>query len=68
MRPQRIWMRIGGYINPLDKDVVDRILGGDVPTLMECINRDGFDIDGEACIPPDGNMGYNIDDDINFLL
>lgn len=68
MRPQRIWLRVGGYVNPLDKDEADRILSGDVDALRRCIDRDGFDIDGSAYIPPEGNPDYDIDGDIDFIL
>lgn len=61
-------MRVGGYVNVRTDEELKAILSGDVKTLKECINLDGFDIDGEAYIPPEGNPSLDIDDDIDFLL
>lgn len=61
-------MRVGGYVNVRDDEELKQILDGNSDTLKECINMDGFDIDGDAYIPACANSELNIDDDINFLL
>lgn len=61
-------MRVGGYVNVKDDEEFKQILDGNTDALKECINRDGFDIDGEAYIPTDGNPGLDLEDDIDFLL
>ena len=61
-------MRVGGYVNVKDDEELKQILNGSTDALKECINRDGFDIDGEAYIPAGANKELNIDDDIDFLL
>lgn len=44
-------MRVGGYVNVRDDEELKQILDGNSDTLKECINMDGFDIDGDAYIP-----------------
>lgn len=61
-------MRVGGYVNVRDDEELKQILDGNSDTLKECINRDGFDIDGDAYIPAYANSELNIDDNIDFLL
>lgn len=61
-------MRVGGYVNIKDDKELKQILDGNSDALKECINRDGFDIDGEAYIPACANKEFNMDNDIDFLL
>lgn len=55
-------MRLGGYVTVRNTEQLKRIMQGDAAALREAINADGFDIDGDAVIPIDG------DDEINFVL
>lgn len=59
---ERVWLRLGGYVTVRNTEQLKRIMQGDAAALREAINADGFDIDGDAVIPIDG------DDEINFVL
>lgn len=65
---KRIWIKMGGHINVQTEEELQKILQGDVNALRECICRDGFDTDGDAYIPVEGNEELGVDEEVNFIL
>lgn len=65
---KRIWIRMGGHINVRSEKELQDILRGDVEALRECICRDGFDTDGDAYIPVEGNEEFGVKDEVNFIM
>ena len=65
---KRIFIRMGGHINVRSEEELRSILRGDVEALRKCICRDGFDTDGDAYIPVDGNEGLGVEDEVDFVM